>query len=264
MTIEKKMPGFSFVRDLRKRWAAIALGTFFVESVVLVLLSYRFIGDRYDQLPVWVSFLVWPMAAIGLCFLGLFLAHRMGLKAGLRELGLRGPFIQALWPSFVASIPMLVGFALTSPLNPKLSVLLVLQTAIRSPLTEEILFRGYVFRQLYRRAGWGFWPTVAITATVFGLAHIAGALGKVGVAGVIGVVAITGAGGAFFAWLFVQWQDNLWMPIGLHSLMNLWWAMFAVDSTALGGWLANGCRALTIVLAILLTRYHNRVAKRAN
>ena len=29
---------------------------------------------------------------------------------------------------------------------------------------------------------------------------------------------------------------------GLHASMNLWWEVFAIDDTALGGWLANGAR----------------------
>jgi hypothetical protein len=31
---------------------------------------------------------------------------------------------------------------------------------------------------------------------------------------VLGVTGITTLGGAFFAWLFVRWNDNLWVPIG--------------------------------------------------
>jgi hypothetical protein len=40
--------------------------------------------------------------------------------------------------------------------------------------------------------------------------------------------------------------------------MNLWWEVFAVDDTALGGWLANGARLLTIACAILLTIFKDR------
>jgi len=43
--------------------------------------------------------------------------------------------------------------------------------------------------------------------------------------------------------------------------MNLWWEVFAVDDTALGGWLANVARLLTIALAIVLTIYKDRIWK---
>jgi hypothetical protein len=37
--------------------------------------------------------------------------------------------------------------------------------------------------------------------------------------------------------------------------------MFAIDDTALGSWVANGARLLTIVLAVLLTVYKDRIWK---
>lgn len=40
--------------------------------------------------------------------------------------------------------------------------------------------------------------------------------------------------------------------------MNLWWEVFAVDDTALGGWLANGARLATVVIAVLLTIYKDK------
>ena len=43
--------------------------------------------------------------------------------------------------------------------------------------------------------------------------------------------------------------------------MNLWWEVFGVAETALGGWIANGARLLTVALAILLTIYKDRIWK---
>ena len=43
--------------------------------------------------------------------------------------------------------------------------------------------------------------------------------------------------------------------------MNLWWELFGVADTALGGWIANGARLLTITAAILLTIYRDRFWK---
>ena len=36
----------------------------------------------------------------------------------------------------------------------------MLSSVLLAAFTEEILFRGYLFRQLYRRAGWHFVPAV--------------------------------------------------------------------------------------------------------
>ena len=64
-----------------------------------------------------------------------------------------------------------------------------------------------------------------------------------------------------FSWVFMKWQDNLWPAFGLHAAMNLWWEVFAIDDTALGSHVANIARLLTIVLAILLTIYKDRIWK---
>jgi hypothetical protein len=43
--------------------------------------------------------------------------------------------------------------------------------------------------------------------------------------------------------------------------MNLWWEVFGVADTALGGWIANVARLFTVVIAILLTVYKDRFWK---
>jgi uncharacterized protein len=127
------------------------------------------------------------------------------------------------------------------------------------PSTEEILFRGYLFRQLHRRAGWRFVPAVLVTGVLFGLAHMGTAL-RGGALEVLGVTGITTLGGAFFAWLFVRWNDNLWVPIGVHLFLNAWWELFAVSQNAIGNSGANGARALAIVAAIGITLRFTRGA----
>ena len=42
-------------------------------------------------------------------------------------------------------------------------------------------------------------------------------------------------------------------------MMNLWWEVFAVDDTALGGWSANGARLATILLGIVLSLCKDRL-----
>jgi hypothetical protein len=43
--------------------------------------------------------------------------------------------------------------------------------------------------------------------------------------------------------------------------MNTWWEVFAIDQTALGGWIANGTRILTVIIAVVLTIYKDRIWK---
>ena len=73
---------------------------------------------------------------------------------------------------------------------------------------------------------------------------------------------ITFSGAVFFAWLYVEWNYNLWVPILTHTLMNLSWSLFEVDNSALGGVKANIFRGLTILMAITITVLYKRKKNR--
>jgi len=61
-------------------------------------------------------------------------------------------------------------------------------------------------------------------------------------------------GALWFAWLYVEWEENLWLVIFLHTLMNLYWHVFDnSDSDALGGREANIFRAITITITVFAT-----------
>ena len=72
-----------------------------------------------------------------------------------------------------------------------------------------------------------------------------------------GLFFLTGAGGVTFAWLVYRWQ-SLWVAVALHICMNLWWRLFSVAKTAIGGWLPFTLQNLTMLLAIFITLYRTR------
>jgi hypothetical protein len=209
-------------------------------------------GPLFRYLPSPGSTLAWKASWLLLAFAALRLAHRGGTVAVLRELGLTGSAAWGMGFALVASIPMLATFAVTSSVNPHFAAVPLLMTGVVSPVSEELLFRGYVFLQLYRRAGWSFAAAIATTAAVFGLAHVVGLAGRLSILPLLGAVGMIALGGAFFAWLLVQWRDNLWVPIGLHACMNVWCYAFACDD-APGTLPTNAGRVLTAVAAIALT-----------
>ena len=96
------------------------------------------------------------------------------------------------------------------------------------------------------------------SALLFGLVHLANMRAERNPWRLLAEVLITGLGGAFFAWLLVRWDNNLWIPIAMHVFMNLWWEVFAVDRTAIGSWAANGARACAIATAIVITLLKTR------
>jgi membrane protease YdiL (CAAX protease family) len=145
---------------------------------------------------------------------------------------------------------MAVVFAVTAGLRSKLPAAEIAYLAVLSPLAEEVVFRGFAFRQLHRRAGWGFWPSVLVTALVFGLVHLEKGTSATQLAGIF---FITAAGGAVFAWLFTAWGDSLAAPFALHAAMNLCWQLFPVGDTAFAGWIPTALQFTTALLAIGLT-----------
>lgn len=130
------------------------------------------------------------------------------------------------------------------------------------PFAEEVLFRGYLFRQLYRRAGWSFIAAVAVSAIFFGLAHVRNVIGKGDLRLLVSEIVITGVGGAFFAWLFVNWRDNLWVPFTVHSFMNLWWEVFLISQSAVGNRVGIVSRSITIILVVAITLRQRRAQPR--
>ena len=206
----------------------------------------------------WLFVGMFNILQILFCVGGVIAAHATGLGRALAELGLCSRFGRAVAFSFIAALPMLAAFALTSPINAKMSFLSVGVGCFLAPFAEELLFRGYMFGQLYRRARWGFWLSALIPSALFALGHAYQAGGPLELTGIF---AVTGLGGLLGCWLYLRWNGNLWIVFGLHCLMNLWWELFGVADTALGGWIANGARLLTVALAILLTIYKDRIWK---
>ncbi|PYJ17886.1 MAG: hypothetical protein DME96_04520 [Verrucomicrobia bacterium] len=118
--------------------------------------------------------------------------------------------------------------------------------------------RTHMFGQLYRRARLCFWLSALIPSALFAFGH---AYQASGFWELVEIFVVTGLGSLLGCWIYMRWQFNLWTVFGLHCLMNLWWELFGVADTALGGWIANAAHLLTIAVAILLTTYRDRFWK---
>jgi hypothetical protein len=91
-------------------------------------------------------------------------------------------------------------------------------------VVEEVIGRGIIFR--ITEESLGSWPAIAISALVFGLAHIPGEGA--------GMMAIsnTVVAGAFFAAAYVLTR-RLWLCIGIHVAWN--YTMGSIFSIAVSG-----------------------------
>ena len=243
----------------------ITLGLFLGTAVFVraVMASEAYQSLRRSAFDAWgidlSTILMWSTFAI-VAVIGVALV--VGARAGriIAEFGLNRPVVPACVFALVASLPMLIGYAVMSGGSISIGSSLIV-AALIAPFIEELFFRGWAFRQLCQRAKWGFWPAALFTGLVFGLMHVPFRTLLEMNLGMddLSTVLITGAGGVFFAWLFMAWGWNLWVPILLHAMMNGWWAIFAIAEGAVGGMEASILRGLTIAAAVLLTIFRKRI-----
>ncbi|MDX1501385.1 MAG: CPBP family intramembrane glutamic endopeptidase [Thermoanaerobaculia bacterium] len=224
---------------------AVFLVYWFLEDLLSLLPGYRGLFDRYEY---WVPRSLRSAAEVALVLAAVCWLHRAGAAAGFRELGLRRPVLRPLALGLVAVAPMAVVFGWTHAFAPD-PLPEILYLSLLSPLAEELVFRGFLFGQLWRTARWGMWPALLASSAAFGLGHALDADTLVEAAGLMG---LTGLGAAIFAWLYARW-GSLAAPIALHVLMNLCWGLWQVGDGALAGWVPFALQLTTVALAIGLT-----------
>lgn len=235
----------------RKAIAAATLLTFVLaahlQSFLVLSPLYR---SLYQQFPFYVPESGKSTLQILLCAAMLALLYRIGPRGITRELGLAKSARRAVAFGFVASLPLLLGLTFWGDLARDFSWPKELYVSFYGNLAEDVLFTGFAFHQLHHRVRWPFWTAVLLIAMLFGLGHVekGTTLGQV-----VGLFLIPGLGAALFAWLFVQWGENLWVPFALHCFMDVWWNLFAVGPTVLGGAFPFVLQILTAAAAIALT-----------
>ena len=183
-----------------------------------------------------------------------WLIHCDGFTSIFHELGITTKVLPALGFAAVASAPMLLGFALTRRLSLSDTFMPLLFTTGFAPLIEEIEYRGFGVRHLRRRTGWPFWLAVWPSTILFGWGHMEQGVTRLEM---VGLLLITGTGGLVFAWLTYRWH-SLWFAIMLHILMNLWWELFSVSRSAIGGWVPFALQGTTLILAVAITLRRTR------
>ena len=154
------------------------------------------------------------------CALILKLAHRMSPQPVTRELGLERGFVTGLGFAVITTLPMAFAM-LPGGLEPgHISVLAA--GSVIDPVAETILFSGFLSGQLLHRARWPLPAAVAISALLFGLAHIEGFV--VRWQSWWPALTAIAAAGAVFTWIALRW-GSLWPAIALHGAINMWWTL---------------------------------------
>lgn len=195
--------------------------------------------------PLWSEGVIKVVLWVTPCLLALAVMRRGTWQEILDDLGLT----RAAWPGVrvaaAATLPMVaIG---TTSVEFRLNVDSLLSVVLLGPFAEEVLYRGFLFHQIWRRGRWPVWAAALGSAVIFALAHhkdldeVLVALGPPMLA--------TVAGGTLFAWLTWRWR-SLWPAITLHAAVNFWWDI------AGGGWnpaVAAGAQSLALLLVVAVT-----------
>lgn len=230
-------------------FSLLVLVVFVVADNLNTLFSFKAIApDNY-----YFANILWVLIQLALPVALLVYWH--GPRRLLNSLGMDKGFLQGLGLAFLFALPMLLGYGGYAGFESNTSMKKIYWGILLAPLFEEIFFRGFLFGQLYRFGGWRFIPAALVNALIFGAMHLYQANDLMSAFGVMGVTTL---GGVFFAWLYIEWNNNLWIPIFLHLFMNAWWILFSAGANAAGGWYANVFRVMTIAAAVVVTIWWKR------
>jgi membrane protease YdiL (CAAX protease family) len=180
--------------------------------------------------------------------IGALLMHKP--SAVIDSFGLNRSFPKAIAFSLICTVPMLIGYGIFFDFNTELTLNVFLISGLAAAFFEELFFRGFLYGQVYRYTNFGFFPSVIAGALLFASVHMYQSTDPAELAGIF---AVTFMGGLFFAWMYSEWNHNIWVPVGVHFFMNIFWMLFSAGDNALGGLYANIFRVMTIVLVIGLT-----------
>lgn len=242
--------------------------------VAAAYFAFRATGDATRWLPALgfdpdvgeallkVGFWVLPSA------LAIRVLQRVSYGGVVDELGLRRRFFSGYGLGLAATLPMAVLIAAIGPAY--FRVVSFLGLVLIGPFAEEVLFRGFLLRQLYRRCAWPPVAAIALSAVVFGLAHLSNIdlISPGARSDAANELLATVGGGLLFAWIAYRW-NSLWPAIGLHSGLNLAWALTGASYGTLtayrlkiepadGTLVVNAMRLAAIVIAVVVTALATR------
>lgn len=230
-----------------------------IVASILIILFWRNIGF------VTTLFDIQDDSILGLSIKALFLTLAVLIltfivvnpKALFPFLGLSSHMLQGFGIALLCVLPLYLLFPLFGDLNTELTFSVIYDRAILTGFKEELVFRAFMFGLLFRYAKTGFFWAALLPALYFGSVHLYQGHDVLSALAAFGVTFI---GALYFSWMYVEWNFNIWLPIGLHILMNGAWHIFTMESTevATGGLISNIARIISIALAIGISVYYHR------
>lgn len=232
-------------------------------SIILVSFLLYYLASRYfkaimEQVDTLLhyglaSYIITYLLLGILLFIGTTLiVRREGI---IKSWGLNGNISRGILLGLAFTLPMFIGGLISYDINRDIDIPNLLAGTILAGLFEEAYFRGFLFGLLFRHTRLGFIPSAMMGAVIFATGHLHQSSD---LTTQLGIFAVTFLGAGFFAWLYVEWNYNLWVPVFVHTFMNLAWMGFSVSDNAMGSLYANIFRAVTITAAIITTIVYKR------
>ncbi|MBU6299633.1 MAG: CPBP family intramembrane metalloprotease [Alphaproteobacteria bacterium] len=183
----------------------------------------------------------------------------LGPITTLRELGIVPIRLMAVFAGILSVAVMLAALSVTGRtiLSHGAGPLIVMRLVY--PVSDEILFRGFVFRQLRRWAVLPFWAAATLSSLLFGAGYFG--QGAVHLSTLL-IPAAAFGGGVLFCWLTERW-DSIWPALVIHVGFNLVWQVFLLGDDTAGGAAANLARLAAVAAAIIATLVATSPSRRA-
>lgn len=227
--------------------------------IIFIIISMIVVYFVWDNAPLMYRPLHIKIASLRLALRGLITIIPMTVSLLclhkpsdiLVSMGLNKNIFKGLGFALICCSPLIIGFPLIGSFDNSLSFDRFFRTIVLAAFLEELIFRGFLFGQLYRYGKVGFVWAVIFPAVLFGLGHLYQGHSIVSSLLAFGVTAL---GALYFSWVYVKCDYNLWIPIGLHLFMNLCWTVFPVEGNvnAVGSMMPNILRIVSILLTIAL------------
>ena len=132
-------------------------------------------------------------------------------------LGLSSNVLKGFGVALLCVLPLYLLFPVFGNLNTDVTFSVIYDRAILTGFKEELVFRAFMFGLLFRYAKTGFFWAVILPALYFGSVHLYQGHDLLSALAAFGVTFI---GALYFSWMYVEWNFNIWIPAGLHLLMN--------------------------------------------
>ncbi len=208
--------------------------------------NISFSSPMISMIYGYLWWLIPPILLIGILY---------GFRNIFKEFNLDKNISVGFYFALISTLPMIISSYFLGEFDKNLTLTTFLHYTIIGAFMEEFLFRGFIFGILFRKLKWGFIPASMLGGVVFGIGHLYQGSNFLES---FSVFIVTFIGALWFAWLFIEWKENLWIPIFLHIFMNLSWTVFNVGINAAGDSKTNVFRTITIILTIILTIVYNK------